>query len=88
MGFACQGEGLINRELFLARKLNQALYQKARESDHLGIDIKTQITLDDENHIKTAIVAIPMLHSEDLTQFICQTLREIPDRIIIVQYCC
>ena len=83
VGFACQGEGLINRELFLARKLNQALYQKARESDHLGIDIKTQITLDDENHIKTAIVAIPMLHSEDLTQFICQTLGEVPNRIII-----
>ena len=83
VGYACQGEGLINRELFLARKLNQALYCKARKSNNLGIDIKTQITLDDENHIKTAIVAIPMLQFEDLIEFIRQTLGEVPDRIIV-----
>ena len=83
VGYACQGEGLINRELFLARKLNKALYNKARQSNHLGIDIKTQITLSEDSHIETAIVAVPMLKSEKLEEFICQTLNEIPDKIIV-----
>lgn len=43
VGYACQGEDFISREMFLARKLNRALYQKARQSKNLGIDIKTQI---------------------------------------------
>ena len=33
VGYACQGEGNLNRELYLARKLNRALFQKARQSD-------------------------------------------------------
>lgn len=82
VGYACQGEGKINRELFLARKLNKALYEKARQSDNLGIDIKTQITLNDDK-IETAIVAIPMLRDEDLTDFIIETLSEKPAHIII-----
>ena len=83
VGYACQGEGLINRELYLARKLNKALYQKALFSDHLGLDIKTQITLDDNGHIETAIVAIPMLKTEDLTRFVADTLGEKSKNIII-----
>ena len=66
VGYACQGDGKINRELFLARKLNNALYTKARQSNNLGLDIKTQITLN-EDKSETAIVAIPMLRDEDLT---------------------
>ena len=54
VGYACQGEGKINRELFLARKLNYALYTRARQSDNLGLDIKTQITLNN-NKIETVI---------------------------------
>ena len=80
VGYACQGEGKINRELFLARKLNKALYDKARQSDNLGIDIKTQITLNDDR-IETAIVAIPMLHDEDLTDFVISVLGEKPAHI-------
>ena len=83
VGYACQGVGQINRELYLARKLNRALYQKALQSDHLGLDIKTQITLDDDGKIETAIVAVPMLKSEDLTQFVIDTLCETPKNIII-----
>ena len=83
VGYACQGEENLNRELYLARKLNRALYQKALHSEHLGLDIKTQITLDDNNHIETAIVAIPMLKTEDLTQFVIDTLGEKPKNIII-----
>lgn len=83
VGYACKGEGHINRELFLARKLNKALYEKALASDNLGLDIKTQITLNDLDGIETAIVAIPMLQDEDLTKFIIETLGEEPDRIIV-----
>lgn len=82
VGYACQGNGMINRELYLARKLNKALYDKARTSDNLGLDIKTQITLNNDK-IETAIVAIPMLHDEDLTEFIISVLGEKPDNIIV-----
>ena len=82
VGYACQGEAKINRELFLAKKLNNALYALARKSDNLGIDIKTQITLNDDK-IETAIVAIPMLHDEDLTDFIVAILGERPANIIV-----
>ncbi|MBR4507718.1 MAG: methionine adenosyltransferase domain-containing protein [Alphaproteobacteria bacterium] len=82
VGYAAQGEGKINRELFLARKLNKALYEKARTSDNLGLDIKTQITLNDDK-IETAIVAIPMLHDEDLTDFVISVLGEKPAHIIV-----
>lgn len=83
VGFACQGDGLINRELFLAKKLNNALYVKARQSDNLGIDIKTQIILADDGHVETAIAAVPMLKPESLEEFICETLGEVPDKIIV-----
>ena len=83
VGYACQGEENLNRELYLARKLNRALYQKALQSDHLGLDIKTQITLDDDGKIETAIVAVPMLEAEDLIQFVIDTLGETPKNIII-----
>ena len=82
VGYAAQGEGKINRELFLARKINKALYEKARTSDNLGLDIKTQITLNDDK-IETAIVAIPMLQDEDLTDFVISVLGEKPAHIIV-----
>ena len=83
VGYACQGEGHINPELFWAKKLNQALYEKARQSTNLGLDIKTQITLDDRGHITTAIVAIPMIKQERLDDFIVQILKQKPDEIIV-----
>lgn len=82
VGYACQGDGLINRELFLARKLNNALYEKAKTSTNLGLDIKTQITLND-GKIETAIVAIPMLNDEHLTDLIVETLGDAPKNIIV-----
>ncbi|MBQ2005379.1 MAG: methionine adenosyltransferase domain-containing protein, partial [Alphaproteobacteria bacterium] len=82
VGYTAQGEGKINRELFLARKLNDALYNLARGSNNLGLDIKTQITINDDK-IETAIVAIPMLTEADLTDFIIDTLGEQPQNIII-----
>ena len=83
VGYACQGEDFISREIFLARKLNRALYQKARQSKNLGIDIKTQITLDACGNVETAIAAVPMLEYEDLTDFIIETLNKKPKNIII-----
>ena len=82
VGYACQGDGKINRELYLARKLNKALYERARSSDNLGLDIKTQITLND-NRIETVVVAIPMLQDEDLTDWIISVLCEKPEHIIV-----
>ena len=82
VGYACQGDGMINRELYLAQKLNKALYDKARTSDNLGLDIKTQITLNNDK-IETAIVAIPMLQDENLNEFIISVLGEKPDNIIV-----
>ena len=49
----------------------------------LGLDIKTQITLDNNNKIAVAIAAIPMLQEQDLTNFIIQELQETPNKIII-----
>ncbi len=82
-GYACQGEENMPAELVQARKLSNALYEKAKQSDNLGLDIKTQITLDETGHIHTAIVAIPMLQPEDLTDYVIQTLGQKPDKIII-----
>ena len=83
VGYACQGEGKINRELYLARKLNNALYQQALRSKTLGLDIKTQITLDDCGKVETAIAAVPMLEETDLTDLVVQTLGEKPQNLII-----
>ena len=83
VGYACQGEGRISPEQYLARKLNKALYEKARQSNNLGLDIKTQITLDEKGYVQTAVVAIPMLHNEDLSGFIFEVLGQVPQRLII-----
>ncbi len=83
VGYATQGENFLPKDLVLARKLNNALYEKAKKSDNLGIDIKTQITLDEHGKILTAIVAIPMLKQQDLTDFIIQTLGQTPNELII-----
>lgn len=83
VGYACQGEGLINRELWLARKLNKALYDRAKGSKTLGLDIKTQITLDKDGKIATAIAAVPMLEETDLSGFVAEVLGEKPRELII-----
>lgn len=84
VGYACQGEDLMPTELFLAKKLNNALYQKAKEKDSkLGLDIKAQITLDENGKIKTAVAAVPMLEPQDLTDFVVETLGEKPKELIV-----
>lgn len=83
VGYAEKGEGLLNKELWLAKKLNNALYEKALHSDNLGLDIKTQITLNENGQIETAIAAVPMLKEENLSDFIIQTLKQKPQNIII-----
>ena len=67
----------------MAKKLNKALYQLARQKTNLGLDIKTQITINETGHVTTAIIAIPMLQHEDLRDFVVKTLQDIPDEIII-----
>ena len=82
-GYACQGKGLINKELFLAKQLNNCLYEYALQSKNLGIDIKTQITTDNRGKIKTVIVAIPMIKKEDITDKIISALGERGYEIIV-----
>ena len=83
VGYACQGIGNISREQYLANKLCRALYEYALQNIHLGIDIKTQITLNELSGVDTAIVAIPMLRNVDLKPFIIRVLGEEPENIII-----
>lgn len=83
VGYACQGADHISREQYLARKLCKALYDYALQNIHLGIDIKTQITLNELGGVETAIVAIPMLKDIDLTTFIIMALGEEPENIVV-----
>ncbi len=83
VGYACQGVGNISREQYLANKLCKALYEYALQNIHLGIDIKTQITLNELSGVDTVIVAIPMLKEVDLTTFIIRALGEEPENIIV-----
>lgn len=82
-GYACQGAGNMPKELYLAKKLNNHLYHKALQSDNLGIDIKTQITLDENGKIQTAIVAVPMRKPENLHRFVNEVLEQEPENVII-----
>ena len=83
VGYACKGVGNISREQYLANKLCDALYKYALQNIHLGIDIKTQITLNELGGVETAVVAIPMLKDVDLTTFIIMSLGEEPENIIV-----
>ncbi len=83
VGYACKGVGNISREQYLAKKLCDALYEYALRNIHLGIDIKTQITLNELGGIENAVVAIPMLKDVDLTTFIVMSLGEEPENIIV-----
>ena len=85
VGYACRGNGNINAELYYARKLNAELYTMAKSNKDLkfGIDIKTQITLDDDGNIETAIVAIPSLTDVDLHNFVLSILKQDVKNIII-----
>ena len=83
VGYACHGADNINLELYLARKLNRVLYDLAKKSDDLGLDIKTQITVDEHGKIKTAIIAIPMLKHHDLQPLVIDTLGQVPENIIV-----
>ncbi len=83
VGYACQGEGLVSRELFLSRKLNRALYQKALSEAELGLDIKTQVTVDERGGIVCVVAAVPMLEEVDLVPFIAGVLAVEPERVIV-----
>lgn len=83
VGYACKGPDHISREQYLAKKLCKALYEYALQNIYLGIDIKTQITLNELGGIETAVVAIPMLKDMDLTTFIIMALGKEPENIII-----
>ena len=83
VGYACKGEGNISREQYQAQKLCRELYRKALKSKLLGIDIKTQVTLDEKGDFDTVIVAIPMLRKVDLRDAVVKILGQEPRRLIV-----
>ena len=83
VGYACRGEDYLPPELYWARKLNAALYETALHDERLGLDIKTQITLDEMGKTETAVVAVPMQEKVDLTDVVCQVLADKPKHLII-----
>jgi len=83
VGYACKSEGYLPKELYLAKKLNNELYNQALKNDDLGLDIKTQITIDEKENIQTVIVAIPMLKQVNLIDTIKSILGQKPKEIII-----
>lgn len=48
---------------YLAKDLGMMLYNNAKENNIGGLDIKTQITLNDDDMIEQVIVAIPVLNT-------------------------
>lgn len=52
-------------DLYYARLLGTYLYNQAKENNLGGLDIKTQITVNDEDKITDVIVAIPCLSDEE-----------------------
>lgn len=83
VGYACKGEDALPPELYLSRKLNAALYQMARKDNRLGLDIKTQITLNDAGQITTAIVAVPMRDKCSSLIDALAVLEQAPKRLVI-----
>jgi len=83
VGYACKGEEALPPELYLARKLNAALYETALKDNRMGLDIKTQITLDEAGQITTAIVAIPMRCACDSMMDALDVLGQAPKKLII-----
>lgn len=61
-------------DYFLAKDLNNMLYSKAKKGIG-GLDIKTQITLDDEDMVDEIIVAIPVKDGRELAK-----IRDIVDK--------
>ena len=83
VGYSCKGEDGLPPELYLARKLNAALYEMALQDNRFGLDTKTQITLDETGQVTTAIVAIPMREVMDLTDFVDTILGQEPKHLIV-----
>lgn len=64
-------------DYYLAKDLNNKLYENAKNNNVGGLDIKTQITLSDDNEIEQVIVAIPTLNDkeyEDVKHFVIDWL--------------
>ena len=84
VGYACQGPSFMPKELYLARQLNKALYEKAKTSDIWGLDIKTQITLDENNDVQTVVIAVPSrTDTQPSRSWVAEILKAEPKHLII-----
>lgn len=71
IGYACNdNEEMLPHEYYLARQLNKFIYKKYK------YDGKTQITLDDNNFIKTIVVSFQNTTSENLRELVNEWLDD------------
>ena len=80
-GYAEQNEhtNYMPLDHYLAKDLGMFLYKNAKENNIGGLDIKTQITLNDDDMIEQVIVAIPVLNTieyEEVTKSIYNWLMK------------
>ena len=86
MGYANSFEGGLRKDQFYAKKLAYELYTMARKSDVYGLDIKTQVTLEEDGKIDTVIVAIPTRTEtsfDEVKAIVKDVIPENPDNLII-----
>ena len=69
----------LPRDYFWAMKLCQHLYQRAKDGNPWGLDIKTQIVLDDNDKITKVIVAAPVLAKEHEDAIAYEVQSVLPD---------
>lgn len=55
---------------YLVKDLGMMLYNNAKENSVGGLDIKTQITLNDDNEIEQVIVAVPVLDDNEYQEVV------------------
>ncbi len=82
VGYACVGPDNIGYAHYLAHNLAARLYQTARFRQkwgfRIGLDIKTQVTIDDTGDIETVIVAAPVLDARSKKLVMDEILNEMP----------
>lgn len=87
VGYACDNANLLNEELNLARDLNDYLFTFAKENEGYGLDIKTQVTRDEDSGVlKTVIVAIPLLdksYQDKVVSMVENFFETKPEKIIV-----
>lgn len=84
MGYASSYDGHLRKDQALSKKLASSLYEMAKNSDKFGLDIKTQVTIEN-GKVDTVIVAIPTLTTslDDVKNIVDNVIKDEPRNLII-----